>query len=262
MSAFITRSPIVADVFQSTFSPTLADSCFEQLEREGFCCLPDAISPQTLDAFRQEIKRLVKLNGRKFLFLMNPHKDQDSVFQSLASSKNFTKFLLHLSNLGTKMDNSDFELLNVLRVVPGDKSAGQALNFHFDAEVVTALVPIDIPEGPPEKAGHLVAIPNLRKIRKFVLHNMLEKLLLQNRIAGKLISSIVLRNKNEKYIYKLKPGNVYFFWGYRTLHANLPVDPKETRSTLLFHFGNPHKNSSIVKFIKNRHYRLDVAQKT
>jgi hypothetical protein len=252
---------VAPDVFQSTFSPTLANTYFEQLERDGFCCISDAISHQTLDAFRQEISRLVKLNGRKFLFLMNPYKDEDSVFKILASSNNFTRFLLHLSNLGTKTDNSDFELLNVLRVVPGDKSAGQALNFHFDAEVVTALVPIDIPEGPPEKAGHLVAIPNLRNLRRFVLHNMLEKLLLQNRIAGKIISWIVLRNKNEKYIFKLKPGNVYFFWGYRTLHANLPVDPKETRSTLLFHFGNPHKNSAIVKFIKNRHRRLDVAQK-
>src|ERR1700733_10996865 len=110
MSAFSTRSAIVADVFQSTFSPALASTCFEQMEREGFCCLPDAISPETLDAFRHEIERLVKLNGRKFLFLMNPYKDQDSVFQSLASSNNFRKLLLQLSNLGTKTDNSDFEL--------------------------------------------------------------------------------------------------------------------------------------------------------
>jgi hypothetical protein len=184
------------------------------------------------------------------------------VFQDLASSNNFTRFLLQLSNLGTGKDNSDFELLNVLRVVPGDKSAGQALNFHFDAEIVTALVPINIPEGPPEKAGHLVAIPNLRRVRKYVIHNMLEKLLLQNRVAGKLISVFALKIKKQKYIYKLVPGNVYFFWGYRTLHANLPVDSNETRSTLLFHFGNPHKNSSIARFIKKRHYRTDVFQKT
>jgi hypothetical protein len=169
---------------------------------------------------------------------------------------------LQLSNLGTKKDNCGFELLNVLRVVPGDKSAGQALNFHYDAEIVTALVPIDIPDGPPEKAGHLVAIPNLRKVRKYVIYNMLEKSLLQNKVAGKLISFFALRKKNQKYIYKLVPGNIYFFWGYRTLHANLPVESKEMRSTLLFHFGNPHKNSLIVRFIKNRHYRMDVFEKT
>jgi hypothetical protein len=253
---------MASDVFQTDFSPGLAHSYFEQMEREGFCCVHAAISPETLESFRREIKRLVGLNGRKFLFLVNPYKYKDSVFKALASSNNFTQFLLQLSNLGTKTDNSDFELLNVLRVVPGDKSTGQALNFHYDAEIVTALVPIDIPEGPPEKAGHLVAIPNLRKVRKYVVHNMLEKLLLQNRIAGKLISFLALRKKSQKYIFKLVPGNVYFFWGYRTLHANLPVDSKETRSTLLFHFGNPHKNSSLMRFIKNRHYRLDIFEKT
>jgi hypothetical protein len=249
---------MASDVFQVPYSPELANTYFKQMEREGFCCVCNAISTETLQTFRQEVQRLVRLNGRKFLFLINPHKDKDSVFQALASSNNFTKFLVELSNLGTNNDNSDFELLNVLRVVPGDKSTGQALNFHFDAEVVTALVPIDIPEGPPERAGHLVAIPNVRKIRKFVIHNLMEKLLVQNKLSGKLISYFALRNKQEKYIFKLTPGNTYFFWGYRTLHANLPVDPKETRSTLLFHFGNPHKNSSIVRFIKNRHYRLDA----
>jgi len=252
---------MASDVFQTDFSTGLADTYFEQMERDGFCCVQDAISAQTLEAFRLEIQRLVELNGRKFLFLVNPYKEKDSVFKALACSTNFTKFLLQLSNLGGKSDNSDFELLNVLRVVPGDKATGQALNFHFDAEIVTALVPINIPEGPPEKAGHLVAVPNLRKIRKFVVHNMLEKALFQNKIAGKLISYFALRGNSQKYIHKLVPGNVYFFWGYRTLHANLPIDSKETRSTLLFHFGNPHRNSSIARFIKNRHYRLDVFEK-
>jgi hypothetical protein len=204
------------------------------------------------------VKRLLGLNGRRFLFLRNPYKESGSAFRTLGLSKNFKKFLIDLSNRQAKKDTSNFDLLNYLRVVPGDKSSGQVLNFHFDAEVITALVPIDIPEGPPEKAGHLVAMPNLRKIRRFVIWNMVEKALLQNKLSQRLISYFTLRNGQQKYIYKLIPGNIYFFWGYRTLHANLPLDPAAIRATMLFHFGNPHEHSVLVKFIKSRHRQVDI----
>lgn len=245
------------DPFETTYAPDVAARYFDIMEREGFCCVENAISSATLESFRLEVKRLVGINGRRFLFLVNPCKDEGSAFRPLASSRNFIKFMTYLSNRETNKDHSDFDVLNVLRVVPGDKAIGQALNFHFDAEVVTALVPIDIPDGPPEKAGHLVAIPNLRRIRKYVVFNILEKALLQNRLSQRLVSLYALRRK-QKYIYKLIPGNIYFFWGYRTLHANLPLDPSQVRATMLFHFGNPHKNSSIVKFIKGRHRQVDI----
>lgn len=250
------------DPFEIGYSPELADRFYEDMESKGFACAEHAISPETLDDFRREVQRLVGINGRRFLFLLNPYKEEGSAFRSLGGSRNFTKYLLTLSNRGSNKDHSDFDVLNVLRVVPGDKATGQALNFHFDAEVVTALVPIDIPDGAPEKAGHLVAIPNLRKIRSFVIWNVLEKALYQNSLTRKLISFIALRNGSQKYIVKLIPGNIYFFWGYRTLHANLPLDPSKMRSTMLFHFGNPHKNSSIVKFIKSRHRQVDVQANT
>lgn len=246
------------DPFETQFSPDVADRFYETLERDGLCCVDNAISAATLDSFRQEVKRLLSINGRRFLFLQNPYKEPDSAFRALALSKNFKKFLVYLSNRQAQKDTSSFDLLNILRVVPGDKATGQALNFHFDAEVITALVPIDIPEGPPEKAGHLVAIPNLRRIRRFVISNVIEKALLQNKLSQRLVSYFALRNGKQKYIYKLLPGNIYFFWGYRTLHANLPLDPAAVRATMLFHFGNPHEQSSVVKFIKSRHRQVDV----
>jgi hypothetical protein len=42
------------------------------------------------------------------------------------------------------------------------------------------------------------------------------------------------------------------------LHANLPLDPAAIRATMLFHFGNPHEHSVLVKFIKSRHRQVDI----
>ena len=63
----------------------------------------------------------------------------------------------------------------------------------------------------------------------------------------------------EKYAYLMKPGNVYLFWGYRSLHANLPVDPSYTRATLLYHFGDVHPKSVGNKVIKFSRHAIEKA---
>ena len=72
--------------------------------------------------------------------------------------------------------------------------------------------------------------------------------MIQNPIIQKIFAIFALR-KIEKHIVKLEEGNIYFFYGYRTLHANLPVNPEYIRATLLFHFGNPHNDSFLIKAI-------------
>ena len=57
----------------------------------------------------------------------------------------------------------------------------------------------------------------------------------------------------------MKPGNVYLFWGYRSLHANLPVDSLYTRATLLYHFGDVHPKSLGNKIIKSFRYTAEKA---
>jgi len=152
--------------------------------------------------------------------------------------------------------------LNVLRIVTGKNSDGQSLKFHYDATVITALVPILIPIGPIDHCGHLLAYKNLRPIRNSVLVNFMEKIILQNTISQKIISFLAM-GKIEDYVCELKEGNIYFFYGYRTLHANLPVNPNYVRATLLFHFGDPHKNSFLIKSIARiRHWREKLNSKS
>jgi len=45
---------------------------------------------------------------------------------------------------------------------------------------------------------------------------------MQNIFTQKIISLIALKNIS-KHIIEFKEGNIYFFYGYRTLHANLPL---------------------------------------
>ena len=49
------------------------------------------------------------------------------------------------------------------------------------------------------------------------------------------------------------PGNIYIFNGFRTLHANLNINPEDVRATCLVHFYDIFSESKLVKL--NRQIR-------
>jgi hypothetical protein len=77
--------------------------------------------------------------------------------------------------------------------------------------------------------------------------NLIEKALLQNPLANRLYKRRYGSGLHD--VLKLAPGNLYFFWGYRTLHGNLPAEANTRRATLLFHYGDPHRGSIVTKTI-------------
>lgn len=117
-------------------------------------------------------------------------------------------------------------------------------------------MPLFIPDGEPGTAGDLIVFPNLRRIRKSVLINLFEKVLWQNKLASLLLRKESVRRLMGGKRVRLKPGNLYLFWGYRTLHGNEPCNIDQLRSTAIFHLGNPHRNSlATAMILKLRRFR-------
>lgn len=246
------------DIISINPSIPLLEEISSHLKEHGFYCLEKSLDLIALATFQKEIENLINAKGKRYFSLINPNKNIKSKFALFDKSHNLKKYLFELAKLGIDKDVSHSEILNVLRIVSGENANGQSLKFHYDATVITALVPILIPTGSIENCGHLLAYKNLRGIRKSVLVNLIEKLLVQNPISQKIFSFMALK-KVENYVCELKEGNIYFFYGYRTLHANLPVHPDHVRATLLFHFGNPHNDSFLIKSVaKFRHWREKI----
>lgn len=139
-------------------------------------------------------------------------------------------------------------IFQVLRCVQGDSGRRESNCFHYDASLLTVLLPIEIPQHGAD-CGDLIVFPNLRRVRSNVLFNVLEKTLLQNALSRKLISAAIRRNLLKPKKLQLVPGNLYLFWGYRTLHANEPCDPASRRATAIFHYGDPHAGSLATRLI-------------
>jgi hypothetical protein len=148
------------------------------------------------------------------------------------------------------------EIYSVLRVLAGPEREATSFKFHYDAAVVTMLVPLFIPTEGAGRSGDLILFPNRRPFRRSVTLNIFEKIVTQNPLYRKRI----LREFNrapENYSVQLKPGNAYLFWGYRTFHGNGPCAPNTVRATLLLHYGNPHSGNPLLAAVKSMRRTAD-----
>jgi hypothetical protein len=134
---------------------------------------------------------------------------------------------------------------SALRIIAGPRGDGDAFWFHYDASVVTMVVPIFLPEGAPGTAGELVGLFNKRPFRRRVITNIVDKAVGQSSFYRKHILSHL---EEPGYLHRvdMEVGNVYLFWVYRGLHGNMPCESGALRATLLLHFGRPHGSSGAL----------------
>jgi hypothetical protein len=222
----------------------------DDLNAKGVVCIENAVPPETLERWRAQLQEYLARQGHRYFSIIQPWKDANWAYASLAQDEGFRTLLTGLTTLGDPGNKGDGDIYNVLRVVAGPNGADHSLQFHYDASVITALIPLEIPEGRPEESGDLIAYPNMRPIRKIAAFNVLEKLMVQNPISRHLQAVKIRNRKDDSNIVKLRPGNIYLFWGYRTLHANLGCKSNSLRATLLFHHGDPHDGSIATRAIK------------
>ena len=166
-----------------TLDPALENRIYNELQTTGFAVVENAIDPAFLEQLRGQIDSLLDERGHRYFSIIEPQKVLAGPFAEMADAPGLVDLLKRLTLRGHSQDAVDHSsLYNVLRIISGDDAEKTAFQFHYDSTVCTVLMPLYIPDGPPDKAGDLVAIPNMRKYRSATLLNILEKAVLQNQI--------------------------------------------------------------------------------
>ncbi len=216
------------------------------MNTKGFGLLPGYLQPEELAGLQSFVQRAVADAGEQYVAFSGEEPVAGTLLQALSNSPAFVDVLHQIYELGADRSAPDQSLYQLLRCLKGESGLKHVLLFHYDSYVVTALLPVIIPtEG---LTGKLVIAPNVRPIRSSYLFNLIDKIILDNPVT-----QMVLRRAYRLGLLKLKqipmvPGNLYFFWGYRSVHANEACDPDKIRATALFHFGDPHASSRLRKF--------------
>jgi hypothetical protein len=219
----------------------------DELDQNGFACLEEAIPPEWLSLAGAGVRDMLSRHGDRDHFIRSPHGDEHNAEEAFINSPMVEDFLKDLVRTRFPDGTAAEELTgSALRVIAGPRGKGDAWWFHYDASIVTMVVPIVMPDAGRGISGELVGFFNKRPFRRFVLMNIVEKAIAQSR----LYRWFILRRAGGNdvgQIVDMEVGNAYLFWGYRTLHANMPCKAGAVRATLLLHFGRLHSGSSVLK---------------
>ena len=239
-------------------TPEQIDQIVRDMDEQGYARVAHFFDDETIAEARQYIvKELEKHSGEYFSYI-GREAVRGSLMADLGGSGMLCNIFSRIYQRGTGKPPPDSGTFQVLRVLSGQTGFKQSYQFHYDAYVVTALVPIAIPTDPGEKRGDLIIYPKLRGIRSNVVFNVVEKVLLQNPIARRLARSDLMRRLMKAKVLRMSPGDIYFFWGYQSLHGNEPCYASSVRATALFHYADPHENSFLataIQGLRRRHER-------
>jgi hypothetical protein len=217
-----------------------------QLDETGVVCLEKAVPTEWIAQARAGVEARLATHGEHDHFIRSPESEQHSAEAAFINSPAVLSLLGDIVRARFPKGPATSEVIgSALRVIAGPRGEGDAFWFHYDASVVTMVVPIFMPDAPPSSSGELVGLFNKRPFRRLVVANIIDKVVGQSRFYRR---HILRRLDRADYLQMIdmEVGNLYLFWGYRSLHGNMPCESGALRATLLLHFGRPHGSSDAL----------------
>jgi hypothetical protein len=254
-SAGATRPP---DGHEPT-DPQQASSCRElseqdistlvgDIDRNGYGVLAQYVSPADMDVLRRFVRNTVAAAGYRYIKLAGPAAVTGTVLETMASSPALKRVCMRVCEIAISGPIPDQPYYQIVRCLTGSSGRNHSMVFHFDSYILTLLLPIEVPAG--TDSGELIILPNVRRIRRWYARNLVDKILLDNPVTQRLLRGKVKAHPERFVRIPMVPGDLYFFWGYRSVHTNAPCDVDKIRATALFHYVDPHRDSRLRKLLR------------
>ena len=238
------RSSVIAANLGRHDGHTRAD-----LERTGLVRLPGVVPPEWLAEARADVDGFLSRHGSGEHSLVDADRWDCPTIAELAVDERVESFLHSLTppSASAAPGFAGYRQ-RVLRILDGSAVDSPPFDWHYDANAVTMLVPVVVPEG----AGDLALFPDHRPHRRSATVDAAERLLVHNNLYGRR-----LRRRFDAdpaaFTVHLTPGDVYVFRGYRSLHATLPWPTDTLRVTLLLQYGHPYgTEGSALQAVRTR----------
>ncbi|GLS74665.1 hypothetical protein [Methylobacterium tardum] len=219
-----------------------------EITSKGYAVVEDYVGPDDLRMAQAFVFDAVTANGGEYIGFAGTQDLGDTFLASLPADPDFVALCRNIYESAIGQPAPDVGFYQILRCLSGGSAKKHSMRFHFDSYILTALIPITVPDhGNP---GRLAIHPNTRDIRRTYLGNLIDKVLVDNRLSQALFNWAYHRGSKRVVRLSLKPGSLYLFWGYRSLHTNEPCDADAIRATALLHYADPHADSWIKQRLR------------
>jgi len=210
------------------------------LDKKGIAVLENFIHPDFLADLRSSVDDLTPLAYKS--------GKRKPLIEELRNTRyweiTYSDFMTGLANdilapFNVHLDAGDVH--PVVGIHVGDLGQDYRDNWHFDATYLTMAMPIIMP--PPATAGDgkFRIWPNVRPFSQSSKWN---------RFYWNLSKSKLLRKLYRSYAINFIPGNLYFFYGFRSLHGTEDLNPRDLRANCLMNFGGPFFDLSKGKTVR------------
>ncbi|WP_322028783.1 hypothetical protein [Paraburkholderia sp. J76] len=233
-------------------APALAKS----MDEDGVGVLYDIVPPAILARLRSGVAELIEQHGNRYFGFSGPQWINSTCLAPLFEDAGLQALLRQLYVRKMRKPPPSGRILPVMRVLSGEQGIRHSNIYHYDSYAISILLPVLIPDDKDERAGQLMMFPNLRNARRFAIVNIIEKAIVE-KMLGRIWRSPRVQQRLRAQVVTLKPGNLYFMWGLRSLHANLACAPSSVRCTVLLHFGDPHEGS-VFKGLSQRLHAMKL----
>jgi hypothetical protein len=232
----------------STFSDAQVASLIKAIDSDGYAVLPGWASPVQLKELKALVTDTVAAAGNDYVALSGRQSVPGSPLDDWGSSHDFIDLCRRITQGATGERSSDTTLTQTLRCLTGNGGRRESLIFHYDSFVLTTIMPVCMPES--GERGDLLMLPNRRPIRRSYLRNLMDKVLVDNQWVQKYLRNRVSGDNQTFTRIAMQPGHLYLFWGYRSLHTNMPVAEDALRATAVFHYHKVHGSSSLASRLR------------
>lgn len=232
----------------STFSDAQVSSLIKAIDSDGYAVLPDWASPAQLMELQALVQATVEEAGNDYVALSGRQPVAGTPLSDWGNSRNFIDLCRRIVAGATGERSSDTTLTQTLRCLTGNGGRRESLIFHYDSFVLTTILPVCMPD--TGERGDLLMLPNRRPLRQSYLRNLVDKVLVDNRWVQRYLKNRLRRDAQAFTRIAMQPGHLYLFWGYRSLHTNLPVAENALRATAVFHYHNVHGSSSLASRLR------------
>jgi hypothetical protein len=232
----------------TTFSEAQIKSLIETIDHCGYAVLPDWANSEQLAQLQNLVVGAVAAAGNNYVALSGNEAVAGTALQEWGNSREFIDLCRRIVVGATGQESKDSGLQQTLRCLTGDGGRRESLIFHYDSFVLTTIMPVCMPD--EGESGDLLMLPSRRPLRRNYALNLLDKLLVDNRWMQRRLAKRFAKKAEAFTRIRMLPGNLYLFWGYRSLHTNLPVAPDALRATAVFHYHNVHGSSSLASRVR------------
>ncbi len=234
----------------------------KDLNKKGYSIINNIFE----DKINSQIKSIASENITKFnnkKFSLHEKHFSKSFFEELINSKEIINFFKSI-NIDHQKYKGGYNYHFLLNYSPKTNEYKSKLSYHFDAYLLTMIIPINTnSKQNSNKAMSLEIIPNFRKITNSMFINLIYKTIFQNKIFRKFSNTNIFTYFFKSETLIINYNQIIIFNGFRSLHSasipKLKIQNEKTR--LIFHIFNPFIKDPINDYIfkkiqKNRDKKI------